>query len=272
MWLIVTIAAAFGNALWTAGSKPVVQDIPPFRMMLLFRVMLTAIFLLPFLLIRGLPGDALFWLVIAAIGLLQAARWVIIMQGVRGDYFSTYGMYNTAPLFTLLIAPTLLPERFGLVVWLGVLAIIAGGFLFYRTSRLSVYGLVGAVLTAFINTLSKHVLGQISPIVLLFLMQSSAALFLLLGYPFARRRDETPPRWKQEAARIAPLTLISAIAGFCFMYALSLDTATRVTAVVRTNLIFGFLLSYVMLKEKSQWEWKLAGTALILVGTIAVAL
>ena len=272
MWLLITISAAFGNALWTALSKPVVQDIPPFRMMLLFRIMLAAIFLVPFLLIRGLPADGLFWAVIAAIGILQAARWVIIMQGIRGDYFSTYGMYNTAPLFTILIAPTILPERFGLGVWLGVLAIIAGGFLFYRTSRLSVYGLVGAVLTALINTLSKHVLSQISPIVLLFLMQAGAAAALLFAYPLARRGEGAPPRWRQEVIRIAPLTIISAMAGLCFMYALSLDTATRVTAVVRTNLVFGFVLSCVLLDEKSDWAWKAAGTALIVAGTIAVAL
>ena len=55
------------------------------------------------------------------------------------------------------------------------------------------------------------------------------------------------------------------------MYALSLDTATRVTAVVRVNLIFAFVLSYAMLGEKSDWQWKVLGTVLILAGTVAVA-
>jgi uncharacterized membrane protein len=45
-----------------------------------------------------------------------------------------------------------------------------------------------------------------------------------------------------------------------------------VTAVVRTNLIFGFIFSYLMLREKSDWQWKLGGALLILTGTVAVAL
>jgi len=55
------------------------------------------------------------------------------------------------------------------------------------------------------------------------------------------------------------------------MHAISLDTATRVTAVVRRNLIFGFVLSYAMLGEWSDCAWKAVGTVLILVGTVAVA-
>ena len=70
---------------------------------------------------------------------------------------------------------------------------------------------------------------------------------------------------------IAPLAVLSAVSGITFMYALSLDTATRVTAVVRVNLIFAFVLSYAMLGEKSDWQWKVFGTVLIIAGTVAVA-
>ena len=258
--------------MWTSLSKPVVQRIPPLRMMMLFRLMQVAVFLIPMLILRELPAAPIFWLTIAVIGILHAARWVIILHGVKRDYFSSYGMYNTAPLFTIVLAPAMLPERFGPAVWLGAFFIIAGGMLFYRTSRLSLYGLAGAVLTALINILSKRALGYVSPIAFLFFMQGSAALVLVIAYLLIGRREAIPPRWGEELRRIAPLALIASFAGICFMEALALDTATRVTAIVRTNLLFGLIFSYVLLREKADWQWKLAGTALILAGTVAVAM
>jgi len=65
---------------------------------------------------------------------------------------------------------------------------------------------------------------------------------------------------------------VTCAGALCFYYALSLDTATRVTAVVRTNLIFGFVLSYLVLKERADLPHKIAGALLILAGTILVAL
>jgi drug/metabolite transporter (DMT)-like permease len=271
MWVVLCAAAAFCDALWTALSKSILQQIPPVRMLLLLRLVRCAIFLIPFLLIRGVPATASFWLLIAAVGALQAGRWVLILHGVKRDYFATYAMYNTAPLFTLLVAPAILPERFGAVVWVGVLAIIAGGILFYHASRVSVYGLAGAVMTAMLNTLSKHIVNQVSPLVYLFLLAASTATFMGIASVFMDRGRPAGVRWWEELRRVAPLALISGAAGVFFFHALWLDTATRATAVVRTNLIFGFLLSYLVLKERSDWQYKLAGTALILAGTVAVA-
>lgn len=272
MWVVMATGAAFGNALWTALSKPIVQGIPPLRMVLMLRLLQSAILLAPLLIIRGLPASAGFWLLVAAVGVLQAVRWVTIMYGVRRDYFSTYAMYNTAPLFTILLAPTMLPERFGAAVWLGVLAIIAGAIVFYRTSRLSVYGLVGAVLTAVINILAKHGTNMVHPLVFLFFMSASPAVVLAIVYLVGNHGKASRVEWRQEAGQLAPLALIAVASGVCFFYGLWLDTATRVTAAARTNLIFGFLLSYLLLKERADWQWKVSGTALILGGTVTVAL
>jgi drug/metabolite transporter (DMT)-like permease len=272
MWIALSTGAAFGNALWTALSKPIVQGIPPLRMVLLLRLIQAGMLLAPFLLIRGLPRSAGFWLLVAAVGVLQAIRWVTIMHGVRHDYFSTYAMYNTAPLFTILFAPTTLPEHFGLSVWLGVLAIIAGGIVFYGTSRLSMYGLVGAVLTAAINILSKHGVNQVHPVVFLFFMSASPAVVLGVVYCFGNRANTPTVRWSHELRQLVAPACIAVVSGIFFLSALWLDTATRVTAVARVNLIFGFVFSYLMLKEKADWEWKAGGTVLILAGTVAVAL
>lgn len=273
MWIVLSIACALGNALWTSLSKPVVQDMPPLRMLTVFRALVSVLLIVPFVLYGTFPVSLRFWLVVAAIGLLHSMRWFIIMQGVKSDYFSTYAMYNTAPLFVLLLAPGLLSERFGPQVWAGVLAITAGGVVFYRTSRISVYGLVGAVLTALVNILCKVGVEAMHPAAFIFLMQASSFVAFWVAFRFVGERSAGPTavQWV-EVRRITPLAILSAVAGIAFMYAISLDTATRVTAVVRTNLLFGFALSYGMLGEKSDWVWKALGTVLILAGTVAVAL
>jgi uncharacterized membrane protein len=272
MWILFSTTCAFGNALWTSLSKPIVQDISPLRMLTIFRALVSVLLIAPFVIFGGLPAKLSFWLIVAAIGVLHSARWLIIMHGMKSDYLSTYAMYNTAPLFVLLLAPTMLSERFEPQVWAGVLAITAGGVVFYRTARISAYGLVGAVLTAFINILAKLGVEEMHPAALIFLMQASS--FLTLGIAFRLMGEESSGprqiRWL-EVRRIAPLAVLSAVSGITFMYALSLDTATRVTAVVRMNLIFAFVLSYVMLGEKSDWQWKVLGTVLIIAGIVAVA-
>jgi len=272
MWIVLSVACALGNAVWTALSKPIVQDMSPLRMLTIFRALVAVLLIVPFVVYGSFPAKLSFWLVVAAIGVLHSARWLIIMHGVKSDYFSTYALYNTAPLFVLLLAPSVLSERFGPQVWAGVLAITMGGVVFYRTSRVSAHGLVGAVLTALVNILCKVGVEQVHPAAFIFLMQGSSFIAFWVAFRFLGEKASAPGaiRWS-EVRRIAPLAILSAAAGIVFMYAISLDTATRVTAVVRTNLIFGFVLSYAMLGEKGDWAWKAVGTVLILVGTVAVA-
>jgi len=272
MWIALSIGCALGNALWTSLSKPIVQDILPLRMLTIFRALVALLLVVPFVVYGTFPASLSFWLVVLAIGVLHSARWLIIMHGVKSDYFSTYAMYNTAPLFVLLMAPGLLSERFGPQVWAGVLAITAGGVAFYRTSRISVYGLVGAVMTACINILCKVGVEVVHPAAFIFLMQASSFLAFAVAFRFMGEASSGSGHvhWS-EVRRIAPLAVLSAASGLFFMYAISFDTATRVTALVRTNLIFAFALSYGMLGERSDWVWKAVGTVLILAGTLAVA-
>jgi len=106
MWIVLSVACAFGNALWTALSKPTVQDISPLGMLTIFRALVSLLLVVPFVVYRILPAKLSFWLIVAAIGVLHSVRWLVIVRGVKSDYFSTYAMYNTAPLLVLLLAPS----------------------------------------------------------------------------------------------------------------------------------------------------------------------
>ncbi len=272
MWIGLTLFSAFTNSLWIALCKPLADRVSPLRMMLLFRVILALLFLAPFLwLMRGLPTGMGFWIAIAAIGLLEAGDWVIMMYGFERDYLATYGMYETAPLFTLLLAWASLREHVGVMLLAGILAIVIGAYLFYRSSRFSGYGFVGAIVAAAVNVISKYAVDQVHPLVFLFLVMVWGGATLTFIYIFFEHPHVSAPEWGWETRRVLLPALTYGISTLAFFWALSLDTATRVTAVSRTSLIFGFLLAVFMLKEKSNWRIKLVGTALVVAGTIAVA-
>jgi len=189
MWIVLSIAGALTNAFWTSMSKPIVQDVSPLRMQLLHRLMMSCVFLVPSILLGDIPASTAFWVPMVTVGILHAARWVVVLHGVKRDYFSTYALYNTTPLFTILLAPTLLPEKFYLTVWAGIVIIIGGGWLFYRTSRVSVHGLIGALIAAGINVLSKYALDMTNPVGFAFLFQASATAVLATGYVASRKNE-----------------------------------------------------------------------------------
>jgi drug/metabolite transporter (DMT)-like permease len=272
MWIALSLVSACTGALWVALCKPLAQYISPLRMMLLFRLLLALLFLGPFLFLRGLPTNVGFWVAIAAISVLEAADWVIMMYGFERDYLATYGMYETTPLFTLLLASVSLREHFGPSVWVGVLAMVLGAFLFYRSSRFSGYGFIGALVAAVVNVVSKYAIDQVHPFVFLFLLMAWGGVTLGLTYALLEHRHLPAPRWWCEIRRVSPAALIYGLSMVTFFWALSLDTATRVTALNRTSLLFGFLLGYFMLREKANWRAKALGTALVVTGTIAISL
>ena len=55
-------------------------------------------------------------------------------------------------------------------------------------------------------------------------------------------------------------------------FALDLGRATHFAVLFRSSLLFGFVLSLVLLKEYDRWPAKLTGAAFILAGVVLIAL
>jgi len=195
MWIALAMTSALGTALWTALSKRVVRSVPPLRMMMLFQATASLLLLGPFLVMGRLPARADFSIAIGIIGILQAAMWVVVMYGFERDYLATYGMFDTAPLFTMLLEIFFLKEHFELFVWGGVIAIVLGAIVFYRSAHVSVYGIAGAIMAAIVNVLSKHTISQVEPLVFLFLMVTWGGVMLTVTYLVVEHRDVHKPRW-----------------------------------------------------------------------------
>jgi uncharacterized membrane protein len=62
----------------------------------------------------------------------------------------------------------------------------------------------------------------------------------------------------------------SSIATITYFTSLNMAPMTKVAPLMRFNLLFGFLLSYFMLKEVKDWKGKLIGGGLVLLGGVLV--
>lgn len=69
-----------------------------------------------------------------------------------------------------------------------------------------------------------------------------------------------------------PIAFWSLVATVLFYISLSHASVSKVNPLVRANLLFGFLFSYYLLKEKKGWKSKALGGGLIFVGLILVAI
>jgi len=271
MWAVLVCISALCNALWTALSQRRVRQISAISFAIAFRAF-TVLFLLPFF-IQGfdVPREPLFWAATIASGLREAVQVVLLSVGVRRDYYATYSMYNTAPLFIILLAPRLLHEHVGLWLVVGALVIVAGGLVFYRVGGLSVVGLLCAILSAVGAILNKMALWYSTWLFFPFL-QFVVASASLLPWGVRGRRGEDLRTACRRPGTLLLMALLSSIAAVTYYCALQYTPATRVAPLWRINLLFAFVISYFLLREKADWQHRLTGGALILAGCILVAI
>ena len=273
MWIVLTISAAFFNALWTALSKRELGKLSPYQFTLIFRA-LTALFLLPaFLYDFKISTNPIFWLAILGAGALEMIGIYAQATGIKRDFYSTYSLANTSPLFTLVIAPQLLPEKVNLILVFGAIFMVSGGIIFYQLNRrFSIYGIIRAVCVALAGVLAKIAIGYSSGLTYPFITFTIGVWLMVLASPF---RKQEPINWslfRPFTKNLLPLAIISAAATLFYYVAVQLAPITRVNPLVRINLIFGFLLSYFMLNERDHLKRKIFASILVLIGTVFISL
>lgn len=272
MWIFLTIAAAFCNALWTALSKKELGRITPFQFTLIFRALTAAILFPLFLYDFKIPANHIFWIMVIGAGILEVIGIHAQSIGVKKDFYSTYSLANASPVFTLIIAPYLLPEKVNLTLIVGVIAVVAGGFIFYHIHRrFSVYGTIRAVCVAASTIMAKIAIGYSSGLTYPFLAFSIGAWFMILLTPWQEKPVDRDI-FKFSFYRLLPLSCISAIATTGYYVALQLAPITRVNPLIRINIFFGFLLSYFLLKERKNLKRKIIASVLIIIGAILISL
>ena len=272
MWIILTLTCALSQALWMALSKRRLQTLTPVQFMLFLRVPIVVVFVPAFLLCPRPTVTGKFWLVAVLTAVTECVRLVSFGYGTRRDYYATYSLLNMSPLFVLLLAPSMVGERITPTVVAGVTCVVPGGFLFYHAGRFQLAGLIAAASQGVTTTLCKLGLSLSSPIYFIFVLYglSTAMLWAIEGTQSGF--GPTARLYVASTKRTLPLSLLNLVAILSFMFGLNLAPATHFAVVFRTSLVFGFVLSLVMLKEYTAWKWKLAGGTFILIGSALIAL
>jgi len=271
MWVYLVLAAAFFNALWTSISQKNLINIAPFDFTFIFRAF-TALLLFPFFLHDfSVPMSYVFWCCTLATGLLEVIRITLLSRGIKDDYYSTYAIYNAAPIFTILIAPMVLPEKINFVLFSGALLVTLGGVIFYYIGHFSINGLFCAITSSFSGILSKIAIGYSSAYFFIFLSFSIGVLFMGI-YGLAFKCFSFKKDCLKHLPKVLGTAFISMLATICYYSSVEIAPITRVSPLVRTNLLFGFMFSYFFLKEKKNWQRKMLAGGCIFLGALCIAL
>lgn len=272
MWIILTILAAFFNALWTALSKHQLGELSPYQFTLMFRAITALLLLPPFLLDFKISTSPVFWLAILAAGALEVIGIHSQASGIKKDFYSTYSLSNTAPLFTLLIAPALLPEKINLLLFIGAISMVIGGIIFYQINpHISIHGIIRAVTAALGGVLAKIAIGYSSGLSYPFITFTIGIWLMVLINPLR----EEPMDWnlfRPFTRKLLPLAIYSALATLFYYLAVEMAPITKVNPLVRINLLFGFILSYYLLREQEHLKRKVFASILIAAGAVLISI
>ena len=268
MWIPLPLISAFSQASWMSMGKALLQELPSARFIIFLRLPFIPMLAVA-LLVMEPPGSGLeFWGLCLAISSLECFRMVCLSRGIRKDFYATYSLFNMAPLFVLLLAPQVLGETPTPPLIAGVVCVCLGGFVFYHSGKFQLAGLMAAMIQAFSLTLAKKALTLSSPEYFMFQVFGISTLMLITTEIVRGRANECARRYRQLSLRFVPLSFMNLMALVPFLFALDMTTAMNFSVLFRTNLIFGFVLSVVWLKEYDGWRWKLGGALLILVGSL----
>jgi len=279
MWIPLTLLCAATQATWMALSKLRLQTLGRIQLTVFLRVPIVFLMLPAYLAVRHPTVPRMFWLLLCAVSLLECGRMLSLATGLRKDYYATYALMNTAPLWVLLLAPSVLGERLTLPVLGGAAFVVSGGFVFYRTGRLIPAGLAAAVIEGLIAVLSKRAMALCAtdvpfsaPVFFMFWMYLLATVLMSATEGVRAGVGPTLTDFRRALKPILPLSAFNVVAMFSYMAALHLAHASRFAILMRCNLVFGFVLSLTLLHEFAAWQWRLVGALLIVAGAALIVL
>lgn len=260
------------NSLWGALSKGRLGQQSSVAFSLVFRTIVLLFLIIPAAIHFQISRNPLFWLSASCSGVLAAMLTTLVFEGYREDYYSTYTLRNTSPIFTWIFAVSILKEPISGWVVAGTLGVVVGSLFFYRAGSFSWNGLAGAVLVGVNSIFHKMGVSLSSPYIYPFFSYCfSVGALTLYGLRDSHRRGNlkaTVQNWRD----ILPLSILSFFAVLFGFLALSLAPLTWVAPIARVRLLFGFLLSYFYLKERQRWKDRFVGGMLILAGAVVIVL
>lgn len=271
-WILLALASGVLNALWTAQVKPRVGP----GGSLFFTATIrwgVGLLLLPWGLLKAPHLSLHWWIFSAASGVLESLSLFLAVRGYQKDYYSTYALSNTNPLFVVLLAALFLNEPLGPALLGGVALIVGGALVLYYRGHFSVWGLGAALSVSGSKVLSKSVIQESGPWAQASVAFLAGALFLtLLMAADPKGRFPSPRDWARNLWKEKVLVLGSTLTTLCFFAAVAQGPIGPVALLSRVNLPIGFGLSYFGLRERKDWKGRAFGALGILAGIAWVIL
>lgn len=295
-WILLSLVSAVFLGIYDLTKKYAVHGnaVPP---VLLLNVTSAATICSPFIVISWLQPD---WLkatpffvtticpqwhaLIFCKAVLVGTSWTLALFALKHLPLSIAApIRSTSPLWTVLIAATLLYERPTEQQWSGIAIIILAFSLFsrvgrtegihFRTNRWVIFMIIATLLGSISSLYDKFLLQnlKLQPATL----QAWFSIYLVpVMLPltirwFRRDRKEKPFQFRWSIPMIA-VTLLTAD----FLYFIAVSTPDALISIVspirRTSVIIPFLFGVTRLAEKN-WKRKLACIALMLLGVWLVS-
>jgi uncharacterized membrane protein len=268
MWVFYSLSSGIFNALWTSQIKGKVQKegALPFTASIRWGVV---VLLAPIALLKWSPVSIQWWACTVFSGILESLGIWALARGAKKDYYSSYALSNLTPVFVFLLGYRFLNEKVDLTLGIGVALVVVGALWLYYRGHWSWWGFSASVIGAFSSLSSKWVIGQADPIqhaCMSFLVGAVFCTVLSLGsHPGKRISRIRANIWAHRY-----LTLGSALATYCFYLALFLAPLSRMSPLIRINMVVAFLLSVFHLKERHDWRGRGLGALFILLGILLV--
>jgi uncharacterized membrane protein len=268
MWVWYSLGSGFFNALWTSQIKSKVQNEGALTFTASIRWGVVVI-LLPFVLWQCQSFSARWWLYTILSGICESLGIWALAKGARKDYYSTFALSNITPLFTAILAVAFLPEKVDKLLWVGVITVIAGILWLYYRGHWSWWETASALIGAFSGLFSKLVIAESGPIIHACFSFMVGALFCS-AFSLRKHGRENAIFILKNVWTYRILIIGSALATYCFYQAVALGPLSRMSPLVRVNMIVGFLLSVFHLKEKQDWQGRGFGAVVLLSGIIMI--
>ena len=295
-WILLTILSAIVLGIYGLAKKAAVHDnaVPA---VLLLNVATAAVVYLPIMLISWQQPQ---WLdgthfqlqtfrpnqhgMVFAKSVLVAASWILAFHALKNLPLSIAApIRSTSPLWTILIASTLLDEQPSPVQWLGIATILSAFFAFSQVGRKEgihfrnnrwVVMMIAATLLGSISALyDKYLLQKenMHPATLQawFSVYLVVAIIPLAMHWYLKDRTSKPFQFRWSIPAIAVTLLIAD-----FLYFLAISDPTALIAVIspirRTSVVIPFLYGVFFLDEKNL-RGKATCIAVMLLGVYLVS-
>lgn len=280
MWVIYALLCALFLATSDALAKRILETEDE-RWVAWIRISLAAPFLLPFLFFTPVPAlDRTFWIATAAALPLEILAILLYIRAIKISPLSvTVPFLAFTPIFLVVVAYLVLGERPGSRQLLGIICIVAGGYLLnVRASKEGLLGPVRAVfrekgsvlmlLVALIysvtSTLGKLAINHSGPV---FFGAIYFTLVTVAFSPFVLAGNGRPrPRWRWGLLGVG---LFYGLMALFHYLALSMTQVAYMISVKRTSIIFSVVYGWLLFRERDIGE-RLLGSAVMLVGVVLV--